>query len=244
MYNILFTIFLFCCKIMTMNFGRRLDKNNENRKQLADIVYKVFRFQEHFTDIQNVNFPDEPCIFAMWHAHQCLIHGFPDKPNCSVMISRSRDGQIIGNVVERWGFNVLYGSAGKKGSVEATLQMINSLKEGHSGAIMVDGPRGPNRVVKDGVIKIAKKAGIPIVPVVWYSPNPTLLKFNSWDKFTIPCLWTHLVNVYGEPIYVDENNTKEQDEEVRLKVQKSLEELEKIAPDEHKKMFRFGIWKR
>jgi lysophospholipid acyltransferase (LPLAT)-like uncharacterized protein len=160
------------------------------------------------------------------------------------MISRSRDGQIIGNVVERWGFNVLYGSAGKKGSVEATLQMINSLKDGNSGAIMVDGPKGPARVVKDGVIKIAKKAGVPIVPVYWYSPNPTMLKFPSWDEFRIPCLWTHIVNVYGEPIYVDENNDKYQDEEVRLKVQKSLEELEKIAPEEHKKMFRFGIWKR
>lgn len=227
-----------------INLFKKFGKDKDGINHLADIVYHVFRFQEHFTDIQNVNFPEKPCVFAMWHAHQCCIHGFPDKQNCSVMISRSRDGQIIGSVVERWGFNVLYGSAGKKGSVEATLEMINDLKSGKSAAIMVDGPKGPNRVVKDGVIKIAKKAGVPIVPVVWYSPNPTLLKFNSWDNFRIPCLWTHLVNVYGEPIYVDENNDKDQDEQVRLKVQKSLEELEKIAPEEHKKMFRFGIWKR
>lgn len=227
-----------------INLFKKLDRKKDSRKKLADVVYAVFRFQELFTDIQNVNFPKGPCIFAMWHSHQCLIHGFPDKGNCCVMISQSRDGQIIGSVVERWGFNVLYGSAGKKGSVEATLQMINALKEGKNGAIMVDGPKGPARKVKDGVIKIAKKAGVPIVPVVWYSPNPTLLKFSSWDEFRLPCLWTHLVNVYGEPIYVDENNTKEQDDEVKLQVQKSLEELEKIAPDEHKKVFRFGIWKR
>lgn len=227
-----------------MKLGKRLDNNKANRKQLADTVYKIFRFQEHFTDIQNINFPKGPCIFAMWHAHQCLIHGIDDKKNCNVMISRSRDGQIIGSVVERWGFNVLYGSAGKKGSVEASLQMINALKEGQCAAIMVDGPKGPNRVVKDGVIKIAKKSGVPIVPVVWYSPNPTFLKFPSWDEFRIPLLWTHLVNVYGEPIYVDENNDKDQDEEIRLKLQKALLKLEERAPEEHKKVFRFGIWKR
>ena len=227
-----------------VNLFKKIGKDKDGRQHIADLIYKVFRFQEHFTDIQNVNFPDKPCVFAMWHAHQCCIHGFPDKKNCSVLISRSRDGQIIGSVVERWGFNVLYGSAGKKGSVEATLQMINALKEGQSAAIMVDGPKVPAKVVKYGVIKIAKKSGAPIVPVVWYSPNPTLLKFPSWDEFRLPCLSTHLVNVYGEPIYVDENNDKDEDEAIRLKVQKSLEELEKIAPEEHKKIFRFGIWKR
>lgn len=227
-----------------INLFKKFDNKKDSRKNFSELVYRIFRFQELFTDIQNVNFPDKPCIFAMWHSHQCLIHGIPDKENCCVMISRSRDGQIIGKVVERWGFDVLYGSAGKKGSVEATLQMINALKEGKYAAIMVDGPKGPAKVVKDGVIKIAKKAGVPIVPVYWYSPNPTLLKFPSWDEFRLPCLWTHLVNVYGEPIFVDENNDKDQDEQVRLAVQKSLEQLEKIAPDEHKKMFRFGIWKR
>ena len=100
-----------------VNLFKKIGKDKDGRQHIADLIYKVFRFQEHFTDIQNVNFPDKPCVFAMWHAHQCCIHGFPDKKNCNVLISRSRDGQIIGSVVERWGFNVLYGSAGKKGSV-------------------------------------------------------------------------------------------------------------------------------
>ena len=227
-----------------VNLFKKIGKDKDGRQHIADLIYKVFRFQEHFTDIQNVNFPDKPCVFAMWHAHQCCIHGFPDKKNCNVLISRSRDGQIIGSVVERWGFNVLYGSAGKKGSVEATLQMINALKEGQSAAIMVDGPKGPAKVVKDGVVKIAKKSGVPIVPVYWYSPNFTFLKFPSWDKFRIPCLWTKLINIYGEPIYVNPDNDKDEDEEIRLKVQRSLENLEKAAPKAHKEVFRFGLWKK
>jgi lysophospholipid acyltransferase (LPLAT)-like uncharacterized protein len=122
--------------------------------------------------------------------------------------------------------------------------MINALKSGECCAIMVDGPKGPARVVKDGVVKIAKKAGVPIVPVYWYSPNPTFLKFPSWDSFRIPCFWTKLINIYGEPIHVNPDNDKDEDEEVRLKIQRSLESLEKLAPKAHKEVFRFGLWKK
>ena len=220
-------------------------ENNLNRDKISKLVYKVFRFQEHFTDIVNVNHPEiESCVYAMWHAHQCCVHGVPRRSDTSVMISRSRDGEIIANVVEKWGFKVVRGSKGKKGATEATLQMIDELKNGNCGAIMVDGPKGPVKKVKDGVIKIAKLSGQPIVPVYWYSPNPTFLKFPTWDEFRIPLFSTHLINLYGEPIYVDKDNTDEQDEELRLKLEQSLLELEKRAPIEHKKVFRFGIWKK
>lgn len=229
-----------------VNIFKLFDKNKDNREKFTDIIYGIFKFQEIFTDIQNVNYPEGigACVFAIWHSHQCCVHGLPDKANCNVLVSRSRDGQIIAGVVERWGFKVIHGSKGKKGSVEATLQMINALKNGERCAIMVDGPKGPARVVKDGAIRVAKNAGVPIVPVYWYSPSPTFLKFPSWDEFRIPCFWTKLINIYGEPIYIDPNGDKEYDEQIRLRVQHSLEELEKQAPEAHKKVFRFGLWKR
>ena len=101
-----------------------------------------------------------------------------------------------------------------------------------------------NSLSKITVQEIAKKAGVPIVPVFWYSPNLTFLKFPSWDGFRIPFFWTKLINIYGEPIYVDADNDKAQDEEVRLKVQRSLEKLEKEAPKAHKEVFRFGLWRK
>lgn len=217
-----------------------------SREIFTDIIYKIFKVQEFFTFIENVNYPelDGPCIFAMWHAHQCCVHGFLNKGNCNILISRSRDGQIIAGVAQNWGFKVIHGSKGKKGSVEASLQMINALKSGECCAIMVDGPKGPAKVVKDGAIRIAKKAGVPIVPVYWYSPYPTFLKFPSWDEFRLPFFFTKMINIYGDPIYVSPEENAEQDEQVRLQVQHSLEDLEKRAPEEFKKTYRFGLWKR
>lgn len=229
-----------------VNVFKKFDKKKGSREKFTKLIFRIFKFQELFTDIQNVDFPENtgPCVYAIWHAHQCCVHGLPDREKCNVLVSRSRDGEIIAGVVERWGFKVIHGSKGKKGSVEATLQMINALKDGECCAIMVDGPRGPAKVVKDGTVRVAKNAGVPIVPVYWYSPSPTFLKFHSWDGFRIPFFWTKLINIYGKPIYVDQEGGKEEDEQARLRVQHSLEDLEKKAPKAYKKVFRFGLWKR
>ena len=217
-----------------------LDK--ENIDKVSNLVYSIFRLQEFFTHIVEVNLPQtSPCVYAMWHCHQFCVHGISDRDKLNVLISRSRDGEIIAKVVEKWGFKVIRGSKGKQGAVEATMHMISALKNGENVAMMVDGPHGPARMVKDGVVKVARMAEVPIVPVFWYSENFNFAQFPSWDKLRMPILDTKLINLYGEPIYTDNNLN---DEEVRLKVQKSLEELELKAPEAFREVYKFGIWKR
>lgn len=212
---------------------------------LAKLVYFLFRIQEPYTIIKEVNQQEiKPCIYAMWHAHQCCIHGIKDKGNLNVLISRSVDGEIIARTVQKWGFKVVRGSKGKRGSVEATMQLIDRLKNNECIAMMVDGPSGPAFIAKDGVVKIAKMAQAPIVPVYWYSPNKNFLKLPSWDGFRYPFGFTKLLNFYGDPIYVSPDNTDEQDEEVRVQLQNSLKELEEKAPEVFKEVHKFSLWKK
>lgn len=211
---------------------------------LSKLVYIVFRIQEPFTKIREVNNPEiKPCIYAMWHAHQCCIHGIKDRKSLSVLISRSIDGEIIARTVEKWGFKTVRGSKGKKGSVEATMQLIDRLKNNENIAMMVDGPKGPAFQAKEGVIKIAKMSQAPIVPVYWYSPDINFIKLPSWDGFRYPFFFARLLNLYGEPIYVNADNTDEQDEQVRIQLQESLNELEQRAPKVFKEVFKFRLWK-
>lgn len=212
---------------------------------LAKLVYIIFRLQEPYTIIKEVNQKEiKPCIYAMWHAHQCCIHGINDKANLNVLISRSIDGEIIARTVEKWGFKVVRGSKGKKGSVEATMQLIDRLKNDECIAMMVDGPSGPAFQVKDGVIKIAKMAQAPIIPVYWYSEDITFLKIPSWDGFRYPLGFTRLLNFYGDPIYVNADNTDEQDEEARIQLQNSLNDLASKAPEVYKEVHKFRLWKK
>lgn len=210
---------------------------------LSKLGYILFRIQEPYTIIKNVGNKElKPCIYAMWHAHQCCIHGIKDRGNLNILISRSIDGEIIARIVEKWGYKTVRGSKGKKGAVEATMKLIDRLKHDECIAMMVDGPSGPAFVAKDGVIKIAKMSGAPIVPVFWYSPDLTFFKMPSWDGFRYPFGFTRLLNFYGEPIYVNPDNTDEQDKEVLAKLQASLKDLEERAPQVHKEAFK--LWKK
>ena len=217
-----------------------LDGKNINK--VSTLVFRILKLQELFTRIIEVNNPNKtPCIYAMWHSHQFCIHGIPNRDKLHVLVSRSRDGEIIADVVEKWGFKTVRGSKGKKGAVEASMQMISILKSGENCAMMVDGPRGPAKVAKDGVIKIAKLAGVPVVPVYWYSNNFTWAKFPSWDELRCPVFATNLINIYGEPIYIPHDGDEE---EARQKLQKSLEDLEAKAPQAFDEVYKFGIWKK
>lgn len=215
--------------------------NKKNIGQITDLAYYIMKVQELFTYIVEVNNPKvSPCIYAMWHENQFCLHGIPDRGNLNILISNSLDGEIIAKVCEKWGFQTCRGSSKRKGSVSATLKMISKLKNGENIAIMVDGPRGPLHKVKSGAVVLAREAGVPIVPVHWYSPSFTFIKFPSWDKMTCPIGPCRLINIYGKPIYTDGKS----DEQVAQEVRNSLFELEKNAPEKYKEAKKLKLWNK
>lgn len=213
---------------------------------VSELVYRLFRVLEGMIEIRNVNYPkqEQKVIFAMWHSDQCSLHGIPFKKrkNVNILISKSGDGEVIARVVQRWGFSTVRGSKDKgtrkKGGVRATMEMIEKVNEGQNVAIMVDGPAGPLHEIKNGVIKVAKHTGGAIIPMVWYSPDKTLVKFPTWDKFKIPLGFTKIVILYGEPIYVPENSTLEEDNAIKEKLKQALFDLEKQAPEAFKEAYK------
>ena len=219
--------------------------NKDSTEILAKVVRGFFKFQEYFTHIIEVKHPEvDSCLYAMWHRNQCAIYGFKDKPTVSVLVSRSKDGDVVARGIKPMGFKLVRGSKGRRGAVEASKQMIEALKSGERAAMMVDGPRGPAEVVKDGAIKIAKLSGKPIVPVCWYSTNFNWIKLPSWDGLRMPILDVRLINLYGDPIYVPEDADDEAIEAARLKLEESLKELDRRIPEEYEKVYWHGLWRR
>lgn len=218
---------------------RLINKNNIG--EISNLAYAIMKVQECFTDVVEMNNPNlKPCIYAMWHENQFCLHGIEDKGNINILISNSMDGEIIARICEKWGFKTCRGSSKRKGSVSATLKMISKLKDGENIAIMVDGPRGPLHKVKPGVITLAREAGVPIIPIHWYSPSFTFVRFPSWDKMTCPIGPCRLINIYGEPIYTADKTDKQIAKEIR----KSLLNLAEIAPEKYNEAKKLKLWKR
>ena len=195
-------------------------------KILSFLASMLFRFVGIGLKIKPINYPEVPqFIVALWHAHQCVLYNIKNPQHLNVLVSQSNDGQIVATATEAMKIKTIRGSQGRRGT-EATLKLIEKLEQGENIAITVDGPKGPNRVVKKGVINIAKISQVPIIPVSWYSTDKSFLKFNSWDEFRFPFGWSFTVALYGEPIYVPSDCDDEKIEFYRKKLEDELHRLE------------------
>ena len=160
-------------------------------------------------------------IFAFWHGRQFLLiltHRFK---NILTMTSLSRDGNLQTAIVSKLGYHMVRGSAGKRGAVEGTLNMIGKIKEGYDAAFTVDGPTGPGFEVKPGILYVARKTNCPIIPVSYSVKRKKIL--NNWDKYLVPFPFNYGVIVYGEPIMVG------QEDDIQLKSNQLKDELNRIT---------------
>jgi lysophospholipid acyltransferase (LPLAT)-like uncharacterized protein len=138
--------------------------------------------------------------------------------NPSIMISQSRDGEIVAKMALRNGWNPVRGSS-SNGAMGALKKMITNLREKKLAVHIVDGPKGPSGIVKAGAIRLAHAANAVIVPFTvsaekaWY--------FNSWDKFLLPKPFSNVLLRFGEMIKFDRVKDKESFEKQR-------EQLEEI----------------
>lgn len=143
---------------------------------------------------------DRRFIYAFWHQRQAFFTVSHRGDKVSILISRSRDGDIIAETIRLCGVPSVRGSSsrGAAGAVRALMTVVES---GRDIGITPDGPKGPDRHVKEGILFLAQKLGIPILPITNAQSNRIVLP-KAWDHFHIPMPFGRSVVIYGEPIDV------------------------------------------
>ena len=94
-------------------------------------------------------------------------------------------------------------------------------------AITPDGPRGPSGIVQSGVMVMAHKARVPLVPV-GISARPRKL-IKSWDRHLIPYPFAKGLIIIGRPIYIPPEANDTEVETIRLLVQAEMHRLQNEA---------------
>lgn len=137
---------------------------------------------------------------ALWHEHlfaNILGHAFqPFAP----LASLSKDGELVTFVMDRLGFQTVRGSSSRRGP-EARDELVEIVEKGFFTAITVDGPRGPRRRVKGGVIDVARRSGVAVLPVAAIADRQWVMH-KSWDKFKIPKPFSRVRICYAAPVVV------------------------------------------
>jgi len=167
---------------------------------------------------------DRPYLLAFWHNRMLILLSFYEKylqpRKFLIMVSTSKDGQIMSDVIERFGMVTARGSSSKK-AVKVSKQILDTLEDPVMCAgLTPDGPRGPKYKAQMGMILIAKHSGRPVVPLTCKTRNKWELK--SWDAFQIPKFFTSCEFIMGEPIFVPKDASREDMEAALAKLQNAL----------------------
>lgn len=116
-----------------------------------------------------------------------------------IMISRSRDGELIARLVELLGWTAARGSS-TRGGRDALAAMADELQHRQVAGHIVDGPRGPARKIKVGIAVLAQRTNARIVPV--YVAYARAWEARSWDRFQVPRPFSTVLIRFGPPIEV------------------------------------------
>lgn len=184
---------------------------------MLKILTSTYKF--HFYKIENKEIaqslnPYGAHLLALWHEHLAgIMPGHAHTLPYMALASRSKDGEFAAYIAQKMGFTPVRGSSRKKGKdkggKEALRIYIDGLLRGMSGGVTVDGPKGPRRECKPGILIMARDGKCAIVPTgahfhsFWEFPK-------SWDKFKIPKPFSQVDICYGNPITLAPDANEEQ----------------------------------
>lgn len=180
-------------------------------------------------------------IYVLWHqrvlAFAYTHAGFGGR----VLVSQSRDGDIIACVAAGLGFLPIRGSS-RRGGSEAMRALLTEAQNGYDFGITPDGPTGPPRTFKVGAVFLASQSGLPIVPIaVAYR---RCWQFKSWDRFQLPWPFTRGVVHAGEPVAVPPALDDAGLETWRVRFEEILEAHTRMTDERFEEFFRSGQRRR
>ncbi len=161
-------------------------------------------------------------IVALWHQRILLVLRYAERfghLRPAVMISQSRDGDLIAGLVRRFHFRPVRGSS-SKGGREALARMIAELSAHPFAVHVLDGPQGPRGLVKAGLVRMSQSSGAPIIPI-YVSVNRAWV-LRSWDRFLIPKPFSTVRIRWDEPISVPAELDAAAFERIRIEIEQRM----------------------
>lgn len=162
-------------------------------------------------------------IYATWHNQQLfLLYPYRGQKVCA-LISLSKDGEYIARILPKFGMKAVRGSS-SRGGARALIKLLQLTREGYHPMLTPDGPRGPIYQVQQGILFLAQKTGLPIIPVGTALSHK--IKVGSWDRMRVPLPFGKTALTYGKAFYI----TQETDfKEVALEIKKEIDRVTDLS---------------
>lgn len=168
---------------------------------------------------------NQPVIYAFWHNRilaitAAFLRVYPrGRRGVLVLTSASKDGMWLGALAARLGMGSVRGSSSRRGAT-AMRELLERVAAGYDIAITPDGPRGPRYEMGPGMVYLAQKTGISIVPI--HAHFSRCWSLRTWDGFRIPKPFSRLEVTLASPERIAEEASEEEFQTARLRIQSLL----------------------
>lgn len=162
------------------------------------LLCSTYRLEHHGKQWLHVARRHPRLIGIMWHQRLFVAPwAFLTVPGLALLVSRSKDGEMIRYVLEGLGYPAIQGSSSRRGGA-AFIEMRDHIASGRGVGITPDGPKGPARRAQAGAARLALETGAPLFPAAVSSARAWLLP--SWDRFLFPKPFSKVVVAWGTPV--------------------------------------------
>jgi lysophospholipid acyltransferase (LPLAT)-like uncharacterized protein len=169
---------------------------------LVKALSRSWRFTTHRADRwEPIVARGDAYIFLLWHEAIVPLLWFHRHRGIAIIVSQGREGRYVGDYASGLGYRILSGSS-SRGGPRALLGAVRVLAEGGAVAITPDGPKGPRREVKPGVVQAARRSGAWIIPL--HATAHPAWRVGSWDRLAIPKPRARVTVGFGEPFRLTE----------------------------------------
>jgi lysophospholipid acyltransferase (LPLAT)-like uncharacterized protein len=139
-------------------------------------------------------------VFLLWHEVLLPLLWHHRDQGIAIVVSENRDGQYLTDFALALGYRAVRGSS-SRGAARALLGAVRELQAGRAVAFTPDGPRGPRRELKPGVVAAAQRGGGVIVPI--HARADRAWRIHSWDRLLVPKPAARITVTYGRPFEVE-----------------------------------------
>jgi lysophospholipid acyltransferase (LPLAT)-like uncharacterized protein len=197
---------------------------------LCRLLFRTLRlrFQEVDRSVNPYSGDGPAVIYSVWHDAACYPIFAGRHLRTVALVSKHQDGSLLAAGLAQCGIGLVRGSSSRAGA-SAMREMID-LPADRNIVMTPDGPRGPRRRTKLGMVFLAAHTGRAIVPTGFAATRAWNMR-GSWTNLAIPKPFSTLYLLTGAPITVPPDASRETMAEIEAEVQREMDRL--TAEAEH-----------
>jgi lysophospholipid acyltransferase (LPLAT)-like uncharacterized protein len=170
----------------------------------------------------------EAYIYCVWHDSVTYPMFAGRHVRTVALVSKHQDGTCLGIGLQMLGIGLVRGSSNRDGA--PAMREMMRLPVGKHVVMTPDGPRGPRRRIKAGLVYLASRTGRSIVPTAFAASRVWSLP-GSWTNLYIPKPFATAYALTGDPIEIPAGIPREELAHFEVKIQSEMDRLAVLAEE-------------